>query len=86
MPAWWFTISIKYIAPLSLATLFVINMYTLFAKNDGKFGYALWAEIIGGWAIAVLVFASGFIVKLITKSKRKNGFVEETIAWDDIKD
>ena len=86
MPAWWFTISIKYIAPLSLATLFVINMYTLFAKNDGKFGYALWAEIIGGWAITVLVFASGFIVKLITKSKRKNGFVEETIEWDDIKD
>jgi NSS family neurotransmitter:Na+ symporter len=47
----WFYSSIKVIAPLSLAGLLFWNLYTLFFKNNGKYGYPLWAEIIGGWVI-----------------------------------
>jgi len=86
MPSWWFAVSIKVIAPLTLAGLFGWNIYTLFAEKGGKYGYAQWAEIAGGWAVMALVFISGFIVKLIVKSMKKKGFVEDNVTWDEIQD
>lgn len=86
MPSWWFAVSIKVIAPLTLAGLFGWNIYTLFAEKGGKYGYAQWAEIAGGWAVMALVFISGFIVKLIVKSMKKKGFVEDNVAWDEIQE
>lgn len=86
MPYWWFNITMKFIAPILLGTLFVKNIVDL-VKNGGiygaKDGYSLASNIIGGWAIMVIVFVSGFIVKAIVAKKKKNGFVEEESSWDD---
>ena len=83
MPAIWFQLSVKLIAPLSLSVLFVWNLYDLFKNKGGHYGYALWAECTAGWAVSALVFISGFIIKFIIEMKKKNGFVEEEIVWED---
>ena len=83
MPRMWFRLAIRYIAPIALIILFCWNMYDLFVKNNGNYGYAMWAECIGGWLVSALVFISGFIVKLIVNHKKKNGFVENEIIWSD---
>ena len=83
IPGFWFKTAVKYIAPITLTALFVWNMYTLFVKKGGHYGYALWAECAAGWAVSVLVFVSGFIMKAIIKSKTKKGFVEADIVWED---
>ena len=84
MPLAWFTVSIKYISPLLLTALFVWNMVTLFAFNGGSYGgYPIWAQILAGWAVSVLVFASGFIAKIVIAKKKKEGFVEDEIVWKD---
>lgn len=83
MPRMWFRLAIRYVAPISLVILFCWNMYDLFVKNNGNYGYAMWAECIGGWLVSALVFASGFIVKMVVKCKAKKGFVENEIIWDE---
>jgi NSS family neurotransmitter:Na+ symporter len=83
MPKKWFVISVKYISPIALSVLFVWNLYTLFVIKGGHYGYAFWAEFIGGWCVSALVFASGFIVKLVVKIKQKKGFVENEVEWID---
>lgn len=83
MPSLWFSISVRYIAPISLAILFVWNIYDLFVKRNGRYGYALWAEFIAGWLISALVFVSGFIMKLIISNKKKNGFEEAEVVWEE---
>ncbi|MDD6194012.1 MAG: sodium-dependent transporter [Lachnospiraceae bacterium] len=77
----WFRISIRYIAPITLTILFVWNIYSLFALKGGHYGYALWAELIAGWLVSVLVFISGFIVRLVINHKKKHGFEEEELVW-----
>nr|MCR5354886.1 hypothetical protein [Lachnospiraceae bacterium] len=83
MPKKWFVISVKYVSPIALSVLFVWNLYTLFVIKGGHYGYAFWAEFIGGWCVSALVFASGFIVKLVVKIKQKKGFVENEVEWID---
>lgn len=83
MPRFWFWASVRFIAPLTLAGLFVWNLYNLFAVQGGHYGYALWAEVIGGWVVSALVFSSGFIIRLVVNHKKKHGFVEEEIVWLD---
>lgn len=83
MPRMWFRLAIRYIAPISLSVLFIWNLYNLFAVKGGHYGYALWAECLGGWLVSALVFVSGFIVKAVVKHKVKHGFVEEEIEWVD---
>ncbi len=88
MPKWWFYASIKFIAPLVLAAFFVWNIVDLFLNKGGIYGnadgYSIASNVIGGWLIMALVFASGFFVKLIVKRKKKKGFVEPDPKWDDI--
>lgn len=36
-----------------------------------------------GWLVSVLVFLSGFFVRLIVNRKKKNGFVENEVVWKD---
>lgn len=36
-----------------------------------------------GWLVSVLVFLSGFFVRLIVNRKKKNGFVENEVVWTD---
>ena len=83
-PYWWFAASIKFIAPILLAGMFVWNMVTLFVKNGGSYGeYPIWAQIVAGWIVTVLVFASGFIAKLVVNKKKKEGYVEDEVVWED---
>lgn len=84
MPAFWFELSIRFISPIALTILFVWNMYDLFVIKNGHYAYAFWAELIGGWLISALVFASGFISKLVIRYlKKKKGFVEAEIVWEE---
>jgi NSS family neurotransmitter:Na+ symporter len=81
----WFFSSIKVIAPLSLAGLLFWNLYTLFFKNNGRYGYPLWSEIIGGWVITGLVFISGIIIYIATKkNKRLTELSNKEPQWDEI--
>ena len=78
----WFKVSVKYIAPLLLIALISWNIYALFHDNGGSYGgYPIWAQIVAGWAVTVLVFASGFIAKLFVKRMRKKGYTEDEVAW-----
>jgi len=89
MPAWWFGVSIKFIAPVILSVLFVWNLITLFSGGGvygAADGYSLAANLIGGWLIMALSLVSGFIVKYIVKQKAKQGFVEEDTDWDQIRE
>ncbi len=87
MPAWWFNTSIKFIAPAVLIGFFTWNIVTLF-KDGGIYGskdnYSLASNIIGGWILTVLVFASGFIIRLIVNAKKNKGFVEDVTSWDEV--
>lgn len=81
MPRWWFHISVRYVAPAALIILFVWNLYNLFVNKGGHYGYALWAECLAGWLVSALVFASGLIMRLVIRHKKKKGFVEAEIVW-----
>ena len=87
MPAWWFNISIKVVAPVILAGLFVWNIVALF-MGGGVYGaadgYTVASNILGGWAVMGLCLVSGGIVMLIAKARAKKGFVEDTAGWDEI--
>jgi NSS family neurotransmitter:Na+ symporter len=87
MPAWWFNLSIKYLTPIILGTLFIWNIVSLF-KNGGIYGsadgYSLASNILGGWAVMGLCLVSGGIVKLISKPKAKKGFTDDSPSWDEI--
>ncbi|MBP3436395.1 MAG: sodium-dependent transporter [Clostridia bacterium] len=84
MPAWWFVTSVKFIAPLILSALFAWNIYDLFVKNNGNYGgYPQWALIVGGWLITLLVMVSGLVARRIIEAKKKKGFVEEEVSWED---
>lgn len=83
-PYWWFAASVKFVAPLLLIGLFVWNMVVLFGQNGGSYGgYPIWAQIAAGWVVSGFVFASGFIAKLIVRRKKKQGFVEDEVIWED---
>lgn len=85
MSAKLFHISIKYVSPLLLILLFCWNMYSLFVVNGGVYGYALWAELLGGWLVSLLVFTSGIWLRLVIKHKEKKGYRESEIVWEDAK-
>lgn len=84
-PYWWFSLSVRIISPVLLTGLFVWNVVTLFVQNGGTYNpdYPIWAQIAAGWAVTVLVFASGFIAKIIINQKKKKGFVEDEVVWKD---
>ena len=66
-----------------LGGFFLWNVITLFTKSDGIYGgYSLASNIIGGWAITILVFVSGFIVKLIAKRMHVED-EDQSHVWDE---
>ena len=83
MPAKCFHISIKYVSPVLLTGLFCWNMYDLFMLKGGVYGYTVWAELIAGWIVSLLVFTSGIWIRLIVKNKEKKGFKETEVVWKD---
>ena len=86
MPAWWFLILIKFLAPLTLTGFFIWNLVSLF-KSGGIYGaadgYSLASNIIGGWLVLILCIISGFIVKIIEKSLEKKGYKPDEDVWED---
>lgn len=86
VPRFWFRTSIRYVAPVALTILFVWNLYNLFVVKGGHYGYALWAECLAGWLVSALVFASGFILRIIINHKKKNGYVESEVLWEEDED
>ena len=87
MPALLFKVSIKFISPVVLTLLFVWNVVTLISGGGiygAADGYSLTANIIGGWLVMALSLVSGFVVKLIVRTKSKKGYVEETADWNQI--
>lgn len=85
MPLWWFNMSVKYFSPIALSVLFVWNMYDLFVNKNGHYNtdYKMWAEITAGWVVSALVFVSGLFIRIIINHKKKNGFVEDEIIWEE---
>ncbi len=82
MPYWWFNASIKFVAPVLLLGLFVWNMIVLFGEKGGSYGdYPIWAQVVAGWAVSVLVFASGFIAKIFVNQRKINGYTEDEVVW-----
>lgn len=87
MPSWWFNFSVRFVAPLVLSFLFIFNFVSMMIKyaNGESYGYAIWAECVGGWLISALVLAAGFIMKLIErKSKNATRINEGSKSWDEI--
>lgn len=84
MPAWWFSVSIKYVSPALLSILFIWNIIAL-VQSGGIYGsadgYTLWSNIVFGWIMTAIVFGSGFIAKAIFKKK---GLEEDNTTWDDM--
>ena len=86
VPRFWFRTSIRYIAPIALSILFIWNLYNLFVVKGGTYNYAVWAECLAGWLVSALVFASGFIMKIIVSLKKRKGYVESEIVWEEEKE
>ncbi len=92
MPGWWFNTSIKVVAPVLLTVLLVWNLRSYFTSIDpetGKFlgygGYPMYAQIIGGWAVTAFSIISGFIIRIIVKSKKRFTQLEaEEKSWDEM--
>ena len=89
MPSWWFITSVKILAPLALGFLFVWQFIALI-KNGFRYdkSYDLAAEIIAGWVVTALVFASGFIIKFVVKKVKNSAEIAEDeaneLSWDDL--
>lgn len=86
MPHWLFDVSCRFVSPAILIGLMVWSVVDL-VKAGGIYGaadgYTLSSNIIFGWAITIIVFASGFIIRMIVKAKAKKGFEETDTSWDD---
>lgn len=85
MPLWWFNLSVKYFSPIALLVLFIWNIYDLFMNKGGHYNseYPIWAEIAAGWVVSALVFVSGLFIRIVINCKKKKGFVEEEIYWEE---
>ena len=84
MPNWWFTASIKIIAPFALVIFCGWNFYALFAAGGvygAADGYPLWSNLIAGWGVMLLSFLSGPIINAIYRAKKKKGLAVEEKAW-----
>lgn len=84
MPKWWFGISLKFVSPILLGFLFVMNMFSLI-QSGGVYGeadgYSLTANIIFGWLPCVLVLGSAGIARFVLRRKKK---VVVIPSWDEL--
>lgn len=89
IPSGWFIGSIKFIAPGALIAFCIWNLYSLFASGGvygADSGYPLWANVLAGWVVTLFVFISGFIAKLVIKSRADKGLMDEETEWKDEQD
>lgn len=72
MPAKPLIFSLKYLSPAALSCLTLWGFYHLIFVEGGLYGgYPLWAQAAFGWAVSLLVFASGFVILGVSKRKRR---------------
>lgn len=72
MPAKAFNFSLKFLCPAVLTFLTAWAVYHLIIVEHIKYaGYPLWAQAAFGWLVSVIVFSSGFVIKLVARRKRK---------------
>ncbi|MDE6613259.1 MAG: hypothetical protein K2K28_01740, partial [Clostridia bacterium] len=72
MPDKVFNFSLKYLCPAVLTFLTAWAIYRLIFIEGGKYsGYPLWAQAAFGWLVSVIVFSSGFVIKLVSRRKKK---------------
>ena len=72
MPAKPLIFSLKYLSPAALSCLTLWGFYHLIFVEGGLYGgYPLWAQAAFGWAVSLLVFASGFVILGISKRRRR---------------
>ena len=66
MPQKAFTVSMKVICPVVLCSLTEWGLYNfVFVEHLSYGSYPVWAQIVFGWVVSVVIFSSGFIIKLI---------------------
>ncbi len=89
LPVWWFSSSVKVVAPILLSLLLIWNLRAYFAPGTtaitGYGGYPMYAQIIGGWSVTVFALVSGWIVRLIVKqNKRFSELEKKEKSWDEM--
>lgn len=73
-------ISLIYTTRSGLAWLYIVDNWT---NQINLYVIGALECITVGWLVFVLVFLSGFFVRLIVNHKKKNGFVENEVVWKD---
>lgn len=72
MPYKPFAFSLKFLCPAVLISLTAWAVYHYAFIERGMFGgYSLWAQAAFGWSVSLTVFASGFVIKLLSRPKKK---------------
>ena len=82
MPVLWFSITVKFVAPIGLSVLLGSTIFNLIKNNFLYESYPIWANIVFGWLFTILVLGSGFIIKYVVNKKKKSGFIENPVTWE----
>ncbi|HAQ51930.1 MAG TPA: hypothetical protein DCR12_04100 [Lachnospiraceae bacterium] len=83
-PKWWFVTSLKFVTPILLGGLFVINMYELISAGGiygAADGYSVWANALFGWGFSILVLGSGIVAGLVLRRRDKKVVIP---SWDEL--
>jgi len=83
-PKWWFVTSLKFVTPILLGLLFIINMYELIMTGGvygAADGYSGWANLVFGWGFSLLVLGSGLIAGIILRRHDKRVVIP---SWDEL--
>lgn len=85
----WYDWIIKLVAPGLLLTFFTINLVKIlksYATGGGGYGgYPIWAQVVAGWAICLLVFVGAIVIQIVSrKSKRLIELDAKNKDWDEV--
>lgn len=70
MPEKAFLISLKAVCPVVLCSLTAWGLYRfIFVERLSYGSYPVWAQVIFGWLVSVIIFSSGFVIELIDRGK-----------------
>jgi len=72
MPAKPFYLSLKVFCPVVLSCLTLWGAYRfVFIERANYGGYPIWAQLAFGWTVSLVVFSSGFIIKLLSRKNMR---------------
>lgn len=65
MPAKFFLFTVKYLCPATLTFLFAGGIFRFIFYDGARYGgYPWWEQVVFGWSVSLIVFSSGFVIKL----------------------